>query len=204
MRTRWLAGPSDASEVIVAFGGWAAGAGPLAHLSGDCDVLFCDDWRDLGAELPSLEGYARRSLVAWSFGVAAYAHWQAGQATGFDRRVALCGSPVPVDRRLGIPPAIFARTRDRLDRDTLKLFLDRAGVPPVADADIDALRDELDVVEARGVAPEVVWNNALITSRDHVFPEANLRRAFEGVPLRVVEAPHCPFGLWQSWNEVLG
>ncbi len=204
MRVRWLAGPSDASEVIVVFGGWAAGAGPLAHLAGRCDVVFCDDWRDLGTDLPSLEAYAMRSLVAWSFGVAAYAHWQAGRSPRFHRRVALCGSPAPVDRQLGIPPAIFARTRNRLDQTTLAAFLDRAGAPPVVGADIAALRGELDAVAARGAAPAIGWDAAVIAARDHVFPETNLRRAFANVPLRVIDAAHCPFALWQRWDEVIG
>lgn len=203
MRWRWLSGPDRAGQVVVLFGGWAAGAAPFRHLGDDRDILFVEDWRDLDAELPSLWGYERRSLVAWSFGVAAYAHWQAGRADPFHRRVAICGSPNPVDRRLGIPPAIFARTRDSLDEVTLAAFLDRAGAPPLTAPDIDALRAELDAVAARGPAPVAAWDAALIATRDHVFPAPNLRRAFADVPLREVEAPHAPFCGWTSWDEVL-
>ncbi|WP_370161369.1 pimeloyl-ACP methyl esterase BioG family protein [Limimaricola soesokkakensis] len=203
MRWRWLSGPDRAGQVVVLFGGWAAGAAPFRHLGDDRDILFVEDWRDLDAELPSLWGYERRSLVAWSFGVAAYAHWQAGRADPFHRRVAICGSPNPVDRRLGIPPAIFTRTRDRLDETTLAAFLDRAGAPPVAAPDTNALRAELDAVAARGPAPVAAWDAALIATNDHVFPAPNLRRAFADVPLREVEAPHAPFRGWTSWDEVL-
>lgn len=203
MRWRWLSGPERATELVVLFGGWAAGAAPFRHLGRDRDILFVEDWRDLNAELQPLSGYARRSLVAWSFGVAAYAHWQAGRADPFRRRVAICGSPSPVDRRLGIPPAIFARTRDRLDDATLSAFLGRAGAPPVAAHDIAALRAELDAVAARGPAPAVAWDAAVIATRDHVFPVPNLRRAFSGVPLREVDAPHAPFRAWTNWDEVL-
>ncbi|EYD73677.1 putative biotin synthesis protein BioC [Limimaricola hongkongensis DSM 17492] len=203
MRWRWLSGPGPAPEVVVVFGGWAAGAAPLAHLRADRDVLFVEGWDDLGADLPPLAGYGRRSLVAWSFGVAAYAHWQAGREDIFDRRVAICGSPVPVDRRLGIPPAIFARTRDRLDPATLDAFLDRAGAPRVTAPDIAALCHELDAVAARGPAPAVDWDAAVIATRDHVFPAANLRRVFAERAPREIDAPHCPFGAWAGWDEVL-
>ncbi|MCP1166981.1 pimeloyl-ACP methyl esterase BioG family protein [Limimaricola litoreus] len=203
MRSRWLSGPGGATELVVVFGGWAAGAAPLAHLGGRRDVLFVWDWRALDAELPQLSQYRSRYLVAWSFGVAAYAHWQEGRAHRFDRRVAICGSPVPVDRRLGIPPAAFARTRDRLSRDVLDAFLDRAGVPRLDAPDITALRAELDAVAARGAAPPCGWDAAVIATRDHVFPAANLHRVFAQVPTREVDAPHAPFGLWRDWDEVL-
>ena len=204
MRWRWLSGPGGASEVIVLFGGWAAGPAPFAHLEGSADLLFVEDWRDLDAELPPLDHYARRSLVAWSFGVAGFGHWQVGREARFDRRVAICGSPVPVDRRLGIPPAIFARTRSRLDPASLAAFLDRAGAAPVPDPDIAALRDELDAVAGRGASPAMPWDAAVIATRDHVFPAANLRRVFETVPQREVEAPHAPFAGFRHWDEVLG
>ncbi|WP_183469236.1 pimeloyl-ACP methyl esterase BioG family protein [Limimaricola variabilis] len=203
MRWRWLSGPGKAEEVVVLFGGWAAGPAPVAHLRG-MDVLFVEDWRDLDADLPPLDGYARRYLVAWSFGVVAFAHWQAGREPIFDRHVALCGSPVPVDRRLGIPPAIFARTCDRLDDATLAAFLVRAGAAPVEAPDIPALRAELNAVERRGAAPLMRWDAAVIATEDHVFPAANLRRAFDGVALREVAAPHAPFARWSGWREVLG
>ena len=203
MRWRWLAGPGGAAEVVVVFGGWAAGAAPLAHLCGGRDVLFVWDWRDLDVDLPPLSQYRRRHLVAWSFGVAAYAHWQEGRALGFDRRVAICGSPVPVDRRLGIPPAVFARTRDRLSSAVLAAFLDRAGVPPIDAPDIATLREELDAVATRGAAPSCDWDAAVIATGDHVFPAANLQRVFAQAPARMVDAPHAPFGLWRDWDEVL-
>ena len=203
MRSRWLAGQGEATEIVVVFGGWAAGAAPLTHLCGGRDVLFVWDWRDLDAGLPLLAGYRRRYLVAWSFGVAAYAHWQEGRSLGFERRVAICGSPVPVDRRLGIPPMAFARTRDRVSREVLAAFLDQAGVAPLDAPDIAALREELDAVAARGAAPPCDWDAAVVASRDHVFPAANLQRAFARVPTHVVDAPHAPFGLWRDWDEVL-
>ncbi|SDE04407.1 pimeloyl-ACP methyl esterase BioG family protein [Limimaricola pyoseonensis] len=203
MRWRWLSGPGGADRVVTVFGGWAAGPAALAHLTG-ADVLYVEDWRDLDADLPNLSGYARRDLVAWSFGVAAYGHWQAGRETAFDRRIALCGSPAPVDRAMGIPPAIFQRTRDRLDPVTLASFLDRIGAPPVASADIPALRDELDAVAARGPASDVAWDRVVIATGDRIFPPANLHRAFAGRTVEEVDAPHTPFDLWSRWEEVTG
>ena len=211
MRLSWLQNRPGAMAVIVVFGGWGLGPGVVRHLSGDADVLWVEDYRDLSTPLPDLRAYRHRSLVAFSFGVAAYGHWQAGRADLFDRRVAVCGSPVPVDRVFGIPPAVFRRTRDRLTSAGFVKFAARchghghdaaAGVPV---ADLDALGTELDAVAARGVAPLIRYDRIWIARGDRIFPLANLRRAWaaQAQAVRETDAPHAAFWAWHAWDQVL-
>jgi biotin synthesis protein BioG len=206
MRTEWLLHSGTASEVIVVFGGWAVGPGCVAHLQGPQDVLFVEDYTDLEAELPDLSGYARRRLLAWSFGVSAYAHWQAGRADPFTRKTAIAGTLNPVDRAEGIPPAVLEKTRDTLSEASFATFQRRCfGGPQVLmQIDVPRKQAELTAVAARGRAPQTAFDRIVIPTRDRIFPPANMARAWVEQEDRVqqIDAPHAPFASWTTWQEV--
>lgn len=208
MRVSWLK-QTGSCEVIVVFGGWGIGPACFAHLAGGQDVLFVSDYRDLSAALPELGGYARRSLVAWSFGVAAFGHWRngLGQDLLFDRRVAVNGSLTPVHPRMGIAPRVFRNTVDGLSAVSFQEFLQHSfdAPHPPHQVDVAALRDELIAVEQRGPAPECDWDRVWISGRDRIFPPQNLERAWAHRPdaIRRIDAPHVPFAAWATWAQVL-
>ncbi|MEP2718249.1 pimeloyl-ACP methyl esterase BioG family protein [Pseudophaeobacter sp.] len=212
MQYRWIRksqtpvlGPGPRREAIVVFGGWAVGPEVFTHLAGDQDVLFIQDYRSLEMDLPDLSGYAHVSLLAWSFGVAAYGHWQAGRADPFDRKVAVNGSLSPVDRDTGIPPVALRKTIKTLSTESYQLFLSRAfgSAQPAAVTDVEARKAELLAVEARGPAPDPGFDRVWISSRDKIFPPANLARAWAGQGMRQCEAPHMPFAAFASWQALL-
>lgn len=142
MQCEWLQ-QAGSQDVIVVFGGWALGAAPFAGLQGDQDVLFVDDWRDLEAELPDLGPYRRRSLIAFSFGVAAAGHWLAAHPLGFDRKVAVNGTLDPVSVTYGIAPEVVEATAAGLSDASFAAFCRRSGVNSAPVIDIDARREEL-------------------------------------------------------------
>ncbi|MCX8509610.1 MAG: DUF452 family protein [Rhodobacteraceae bacterium] len=208
MDFHWLKRTEGARRIIVFFGGWAIGPAPLAHLTGPEDVLFADDYRDLAANLPNLSAYDHRALIAFSFGVGAFGHWQAGRGLSFDRRVAINGSLSPIDTRTGIPPRTFQRTLDGLTPDSFQSFLALCSgdaPPPAQLFDLPARRDELIATATRGPAPACPWDRIWISSTDRIFPPANLARAWEDQPDRIrhLDAPHLPFAQFQSWQEIL-
>ena len=192
-------------DLIVVFGGWAVGPQVFDHLTGPQDILFASDYTDLNADLPDLSGYDRVSLLAWSFGVASYAHWQQGRADPFRRKVAINGSLSPVSRSTGIPPAIFRRTVDTLDAGSFQQFLTRVfGAPHAAHPlDVAARRAELCAVEARGDAPWMEFDRIWISAADKIFPPTNLARAWQGQPTRTLDAPHAPFDRFTAWEALL-
>ncbi len=203
MEFRWLKQDS-AAEAIVVFGGWAVGPEVFWHLEGEQDILFANEYSDLDAELPDLSGYERVSLLAWSFGVAAYAHWQQGRPDPFQRKAAVNGSLQPVSRGAGIPPAVFRRTVETLSADSYQQFLGRVfGAPQDAEAlDVEARRAELLAVERRGDAPQVRFSRVWICSGDKIFPPANLARAWAGQNVSRLDAPHAPFDRFAQWEEL--
>ncbi|GLQ18188.1 pimeloyl-ACP methyl esterase BioG family protein [Maritalea porphyrae] len=206
MNCQWIKQDNN-KDVIVVFGGWAVGFAPLAHLQGDYDILFVDDFRLLDAELPPLAQYDRRILVAFSFGVAAYAHWQAGRMDCFTAKIAINGSVTPVDRKTGIPPVIMQKTIDSLDIDSLQMFLTRCfgDEQPRLEADVNALKDELLAVQQRGNGPLVVFDKAILSDKDRIFMSANLLRAFEGTStlIKTINGSHIPFAAWTRWEEIV-
>lgn len=202
MRIRWLhKGQQD--QAIVIFGGWGVGCAPFEAFPYDRDVLFVEDYRDLDCELPDLSHYNSVDLVAWSFGIAAYGHWQQGRADPFSRKAALCGGFAPVDRKLGIPPLAFKRTVEGLSDGGFQQFLARVygAEQPKAHPDLDALRQELIAVEKRGPAPEIDFDTVWLAERDQIFPIRNLTRAWESVASRIVDAPHAPFATFTCWED---
>ncbi|MFY0597085.1 MAG: DUF452 family protein [Cognatishimia sp.] len=205
MQAKWLK-QSGSDEVIIVFGGWAIGPSSLAHLSGSQDVLYVDDYRLLSA-LPQLSDYKLKTLVAYSFGVAAAAHWLTKYPDVFDRKVAINGSPTPVDRRLGIPPVIFKRTKEGLSQDSFQSFLILCfgAEQPHTDINVEARQAELQAVEDRGAAKTPQFDGTWISTEDRIFPSANLERAFADQADRTtsIAAPHVPFAHWSSWDEVI-
>lgn len=205
MEMCWL-NQTGAAEAIVVFGGWAVGPEVFAHLEGGQDVLFVSDYRDLSFDLPDLSGYDSTSLLAWSFGVASYAHWQQGRADGFTRKVAVNGTLTPVDRTCGIPPVAMQKTIETLSPEAYQLFVSRVfgARQPKAEIEVEARRQELLAVQARGRAPDPGFDRVLISEKDKIFPVANMRRAWEGCRTREISAAHMPFDRFSNWQEILG
>lgn len=203
MQARWLT-KTGASQAVVVFGGWAVGPGPFAHLQGPQDVLFIEDYRMLDAALPDLSGYGDVSLLAWSFGVASYAHWQVGRADPFARKLAVNGTLQPVSRSHGIPPVAMRKTGQTLSDQSFALFQSRVFGRNMNEVHIDvpSRKAELEAIEARGDAPRTVFNKILIGTQDKIFPPANQLRAWQGQDVTQIDAPHAPFDQFSSWEAL--
>ncbi|MFK0298037.1 pimeloyl-ACP methyl esterase BioG family protein [Brevundimonas sp. NPDC090276] len=204
MKPQWLQ-RDGADALILVFGGWALGAAPFAHLSGSADVLLLSDHRNLDFDLEPLRPYARRSLIAYSFGVAAAGHVLAATTLDFDRKVAACGSLHPADERLGIPPERVRQTADQLAETSLRQFVRRAGSPPPEDCDLPALQEELLAVIARGPAPDPGFDRVWLGRNDRIFPPENLTEAWrkQADQVRWLETGHNPFPAFADWRDLL-
>jgi biotin synthesis protein BioG len=207
MEFRWqsdLLGEPN-KELIVVFNGWAIAPDVFDHLTGPYDILFASDYRDLDADLPDLSGYDRVSLVAWSFGVASYAHWQQGRSDPFDRKVAVNGTLAPVSRTTGVPSVAMDKTLQTLSVDAYQLFLMRVfnGRQPSGAIDVRARKDELRAIKARGDAPKIPFDRVWISTADKIFPAANQTRAWADNVTRQIDAPHAPFAAFTNWQEIL-
>ena len=83
----------------------------------------------------------------------------------FDKKIAVNGTLCPVDRHLGIPPTIMQKTIDNLSQDSFERFLTRCfGKRTLrSEIDIEAAKNELEAVQARGAAPEQHFDLAWVS-----------------------------------------
>ena len=125
MRHTFLRHHSGSSELLLFFSGW--GSEPGMFISGSDtgpgrNILMLWDYRDMTLDPDLLHGYGRISLLAWSMGV-----WAAGKALGEagmvnGPRLAVNGTPFPIDDGRGIPTTIFDGTLNGLSERTLAKF----------------------------------------------------------------------------------
>lgn len=216
MKHQWLQQHESAQNVIVFFSGWGFDTSVVQNLiiNDDTDVLFVDDFRSLDTEIPTLDHYKKRNLIAWSFGIAAYHAWQVKQrnAPHFHHTVAINGSMSPVNRRAGIPEIIMQKTIDTLSIDSFQVFASKCfeqrefvHLQPFA-IDVEARKEELINIQQRQ-APDtpMQWNKVWISRHDKIFPLRNLQRAWQdhGDCVEVIDATHAPFAYWQNWQDII-
>jgi hypothetical protein len=211
---------NDRKELLLFFSGWGMDERPTAHLAaGRFDVCTCFDYNTLDTDETSRWArYDRVTVAAWSMGVWAAEQVLAGLNIAVEQAVAINGTPKPVDDAQGIPVQLAQATLDGLTPDSLRRFYRRmlgggnllkemelsCSLPAV---DFDERREELCRIIARRPYPEsgFVWSKALISTADAIFPPENLRAAWQGrAEVVELDAPHYPFHLFRSWEEVVG
>ena len=209
MQLHWINRDGN-PRLLVFVLGWAADYRLVKHIRPEgFDILTVYDVREI--EPLSLPDYEHKTLLAWSFGI-----WAAeqifrtdgpspvsgpGYARSFDRSIALCGSPLPMDDRYGLGAKRAALTLrslpggiDGFYRASMGTSYDRfASVLPLRDP--DDLRQELStLIELASVpyTPQIEWDDIIIGEQDTIFPQANLLDYWGGRAVKMA-LPHYPF-----------
>ena len=189
------------SALIAFFGGFACCGKILSRtrLPEDCDVAVFYDYRNFDTDF-DFGAYRKIAVVAWSFGVGV-ADILAEKIGNTYMRIAVNGSPFPIDDTRGIPTEIFRKTLENFDgRAKLKFFRRICGgtaelaelEPLLADRTASELKEELEFLGrafAENTAAPKHWNVAFASCGDRIFPLDNLKRAFGG-SLEVGEGEH--------------
>lgn len=231
MRYVWLQRDGH-RRVLIFFAGWAMDHGPFERLVSDAhDVCVCFDYRQLPRPVASSEclgpqkialvddplratlaDYQERVVVAWSFGCAVAAHLLAEPPWPVQRAVAINGTVVPEHAELGIPQRWLDATAAHLSPRSWDKFLRRMGMDQEDDPafrlperDLKRAADELEALRELAPPAHCRFTSAVVGRRDRIIPPENQRRCWDhhGVPTRLIEAPHYPFHLWKTWEEVL-
>ena len=107
MRHHWLNRAAN-DKLIMFFGGWSFDHKPFGFLDcEDYDVVMFYDYTDLST--PDIPAYKHVYLVTWSMGVF-IAYLLKNQLPQFERKIAINGTPFPVDDNYGIPQKVFDLT----------------------------------------------------------------------------------------------
>ena len=181
------------------------------------DYLLCYDYRTPDFDYSLLDGYAGIRLLAWSMGV-----WAAGRvfsgrdALPWQMRLAVNGTPYPIDDRRGIPRAIFQGTLNHFSADTLARFRRRmCGTASLAKEflahglvrPVEELREELAALQRDITAcgtTDFAWDKALIGRHDKIFPSGNQHEAWKGTHIMETEDKHYDAALFARLLEGKG
>lgn len=203
MRRHWLA-RNGGPQLTLVFGGWGLGAAPFAGLTGTEDVLVIDDYTTLDAPLLETAQYDHIRLLAYSFGVAAAAHWLSAYKLPLQRLVAVNGTLYPVDKTRGIAPEIITATADGLSAARFAQFCRRAGhALPAPHIDVAMAKTELRAIAQRGPAPPTAFERIWISQQDRIIPARAQEAAWQAQAgaVRRLRAAHQPFAAGQSWQD---
>ena len=124
MKFRWIR-RANSKTLVAFFGGFACDENILSrtYIPEDCDVAAFFDYRGLETDF-DFGAYKNVGVVAWSFGVwvADFLSERIGRTLV---RIAINGSPYPVDAECGIPPAVFEKTVDNFGEAARVKFMRR-------------------------------------------------------------------------------
>jgi biotin synthesis protein BioG len=203
--------------VLIFFAGWGMDDRPFRALgAGGWDAVCFYDYREM-ADVPlagDIAAYPERALAAWSLGCAAANAVAQRQAWSLSRAVAVSGTVVPEDDRLGIPARWMEATAANLAAGGWTKFVrrmcpDAASLAAFAASqparDLGAAVEELGALRRLTAPDSCVFRVALVSENDRIILPGNQRRCWDryGVPARPIAAPHYPFHLWKSWEEML-
>ena len=180
------------------------------------DYLLCFDYRTLDFDYTQIEGYTEIRLLAWSMGVWVASRVFTGHSFPWQMKLAVNGTPFPIDDRRGIPKMIFKGTLEHFSEDTLARFRRRMcgssgqteeflSRTPTRTA--EELREELAAL-AQGItaygSSSFIWDRAIIGNRDKIFPPRNQHEAWQGTEIMETEAEHYETSLFSRLLEGKG
>lgn len=201
-------------RLLLIFAGWGMDTRPFNGLQrSGYDVAVAYDYTGFDSKKSAavVEKIAKEHVetvvVAWSFGVRAAQEILSilsEAEVSITRTVAINGTPMHIDDHLGIPTGIFSGTLAGLSERSVEKFYRRmfgssadyaAFVPYKPDRTLQSLHDELVTF---GMLPPIpvehsLWDIALISDSDRIFPTANQQEAWREVDSDIMtEGSHFP------------
>lgn len=213
---------NNKKKLLLFFSGWGMDERPTAHLnSAEYDICTCFNYNKLDTpEIEKWQTYDEIIVAGWSMGVWAAEQVMPNIGISIRKAVAINGTPVPVDDRLGIPAAIAQGTLDGLNPASLNRFYRRMfgnvkllqkmkeqeAMPVI---DLEERQEELRKIIHAAPYTETgfCWDKAVISLEDLVFPPAGQAAYWRTCPKtegKFIIAPHYPFHLFTSWEEIIG
>lgn len=219
MRHTFIKKENSSGSLLLFFGGWGSEPDMFASCTPEhgTDMLLCWDYSDMELDTSVLEGYACIKVMAWSMGVWAAGHVLSRCSLPVVKKVAICGTPFPIDDRKGIPVQIFKGTLDNISERTVEKFrrrmcgsaetlaeLKRKGLSRSTESlasELAAIWDNVHKDSEAGLIPaSLKWDLAITGSRDMIFPVENQKYAWASlnVPATGYDMAHYDAGVLES------
>jgi pimeloyl-[acyl-carrier protein] methyl ester esterase len=208
------------NHLVVFFGGWGTDENMFVPLcTDDFDfIMFYNYSADEALVLPETKTYDKITLIAWSLGVWAAEYLISKTGIVPDLSIAVNGTPLPVDDQFGIPLNVFEGTLNNITEENIEKFYLRVfgdkrtyllNIDRVPRRTLKSLHDELRWMYNRIMEqnePCFKWTYSVISEKDRVFPEKNLRNYWfkdkDTKPI-VLPLPHYFFHKWSSFTDFI-
>lgn len=213
MQYHWL-NKQNNKDLLIFFAGWSFDYKPFEFLDCSQDVLMLYDYNDL--KLPKIPDYDSYSLIAWSMGVF-IAYQLKDELPQFKQKIAINGTPFPVDNEFGIPEKPFLLTLKHAKIGLEKKFyenifstceeFEKYSKTPV-ERTIENRVEELNALYNKIKVSEKIYENfydtTIISSNDKIIPTKNQLNFWSGKSkIKQIESGHFPYYNFKSWNEIL-
>ena len=215
MQYHWL-NKNNNNKLIIFFAGWSFDYNPFKFLNcTDFDVLILYDYNTL--EVPEIPKYKKYYLISWSIGVFT-AYILKNKLPKFDLKIAINGTPYPVDDNKGIPLKPFLLTLKHAKQglegkfyqnifDTTKDFetYNENQVKRTVDNRVDELNNLYKLIKQTQINYESFYDKAIISQNDIIIPTKNQINFWQNntKSIKMLESGHFPFYNFKSWEEIL-
>ncbi len=205
-------------KLIVFFCGWSFDEQPFKYLKcADNDILIVYDYSQLDLCKEQFAGYKNYSLICWSMGVYV-AYILREQLPKFSRKIAVNGTPFPIDDELGIPQRTFDLTLKYVDSGLKGKFQQNLFKNPKdyetflltpVKRSLENRAEELvalnNFIRIQNVEYSKFYDYAIIGDTDKIIPTRNQIRCWEkyNTPIKMLDTGHFPFYEFNSWVEIL-
>ena len=212
MQSHWL-NKQNNDKLIIFFAGWSFDYKPFEFLScEDFDVLMFYDYTNL--DLPEIPHYGEYYLICWSMGVFT-AYQLRENLPSFKQKLAINGTPFPIDDKFGIPQKPFLLTLRHAKTGLEGKFyenifekpeeFDRYQTTPI-ERTIENREEELKTLYAKiketDKTYDTYYNKALVSSNDKIIPTKNQLNFWQN-KAEIIKSGHFPYYNFTSWNEIL-
>ena len=201
-------------RLALIFAGWGLDERmfmPLRRGGYDIAVAFA---YHTDSELPAwIDEYKEICVIAWSYGVCmaerallSKPHWNV------TLKVAVNGTPTPIDDITGIPETIYQGTLNGLNERSVYKFYRRMCLNAeefgrwkelMPERSLESLREELALFNNLPRTDSIIWDIVFIAGHDAIIPTPNQLNAWKGIQdIRILECGHLP-DFQAMLNEVL-
>lgn len=216
MQFHWL-NKQNNSKLIIFFAGWSFDENPFKFLACEnFDVLIVYDYSTIDENIEKFTSYKEINLIAWSMGVFV-AYLLKDKLPKFNKKIAINGTPLPVNDEFGIPVKPFLLTlrhaRTGLEGkfyqnifDTKEEFekYSTMSVKRSIENRETELKSLYDKIRSAEINYNRFYDKALISSRDKIIPTKNQINFWQNnAEIEMLESGHFPYYNFKSWNEIL-